>query len=152
MATDFTDDQDEAPPVVCRHLLLCRSFDASDNPDFGGDLLRLVITVRPEEGDPQPFTARQLFAYAQLMGRPGTYSASLRLSYLTADGPTELHTFGPWEVEVTGLWPVDCFWFPMRRVPFPFTGEYVFQLYLDEFSDPLASELVWVADEERELP
>jgi hypothetical protein len=143
----------EPPELFCRHWIGCRTFwqqPNSDDPDGGYfySLGSLIISVWPPGGE-MPFYLPRIFFYAQLTGTPGEYTVRIRMVRVTIDDigeeketPTE--EFGPWDIPVTGDRFAESYGFPLRNVPFNEAGVYEFQLWIDEFEDPLARERIEV--------
>lgn len=97
--------------------------------------------------DAFPFHIPRLFLYAQLAGTTGEYTARVRFVRVTADEDGEeaevpVTTFGPWPNAVTGGSFAESFGSPLRNAAIEEPGVYEFQLWLDEFDEPLGRERV----------
>lgn len=142
------DPNDPADFVVCPHLLACHTiwYD-NTNPDAGYSLGRVVVHLRPADGQGFPFRTPRLFLFAQLYGTPGEYV--MRIRYLRVgvadDGEewvAEVDQYGPWEIAIPGDNYVECFGLPLLNLSFPEQGVYEFQLWLDGFDEPLGRERI----------
>lgn len=135
---------EDEPRVWCRHLLLCRNIWYDPNRmDDGFSLGKLLVQVRPAEGDSYPIVSPRLFAFVQLAGEVGSYSLSFRLLRI---GRTDLGeeveeqlgaeeeplTFGPWTQDVVGEEYVESAAFPLANVRLLEGGEYEVQLLVGE--------------------
>src|SRR5437868_6706090 len=100
----------EGPRVWCRHLILCRNvwYDP-ERMDDGFSLGKLLVQVRPAEGETYPILFHRLFAFVQLAGDVGTQSFWIHLLRIDrteygeeVDVPLgaddEPLTFGPWDI------------------------------------------------------
>ena len=69
----------EPPELACSHFLVCHTiwYD-NTNFDAGFTLQRVVVHIRPSEGQSFPFRVRRLFVFAQLYGTPGEYIVRIR--------------------------------------------------------------------------
>jgi hypothetical protein len=143
------DDLDDSDPAVfCSHLLVCHTiwYD-NTNFDAGFTLQRVVVHLRPSEGQAFPFRVRRLFVFAQLHGTPGEYIVRVRFMRVGIDDEgeetmTELAQHGPAEIALPGDSYAECFAFPFHNVPFTDEGEYEFQLWVDGFDEPLGRERI----------
>lgn len=148
MSDDDTPYSD-TPRVWCRHLLLCRNvwFDPA-RMDDGFLLGKLLVQVRPAEGESYPIVFHRLFAFVQLAGDVGTHLFRVRLLRIDRTGydeevevplgvNDEPLNFGPWEIDLVGEEYFESFAFPLLDIHLLTAGEYEFQLILDETPDAI---------------
>jgi hypothetical protein len=142
------DPEDSDPTVFCSHLLVCHTiwYD-NTNVDSGCSLLRIVVHIRPSEGQAFPFRVRRLFLFAQLSGTSAEYLVRVRFLRIGIDDEgeettTELQHYGPWEVFIPGDNYAECFCLLVENIPFPDEGVFEFQLWIDGFDEPLGRERI----------
>jgi hypothetical protein len=137
--------EDEPPNVVCSHFLACHTiwYD-NTNPDAGWSLVRVIIHIRPSEGQTFPFAVRRLFLFAQLHGVSDEYIVRVRfvrvLTFDEDEQEEEVRWLGPWEIALPGDNYVECYGFPLYNLPLAAAGVYEFQLWVDGFDEPIARE------------
>lgn len=138
---------DHSRRLACAHFIACYGvrYDSAD-ADAGHTLERVIVQVRPRDGNGFPFRVARLFVYAQLFGTTGDYAIRVHLLRIgTSDeGETVLtrREFGPMAIQITGENYVEGFAIPLADVWFAEPGVYEFQLWADGFDDPLAGERV----------
>ena len=128
-----------------------------EKPDEGHSLGRVVVTVRPPEGVVGPFVVPRLFAYFQLHGDIGDYTAWISMVQveITDDGDEvdrPVTQWGPQTAPVSGLEYVDGQGMILNVVPFDGPGVYEFRLWLAECDDVVAMERVEVPRVIQEMP
>ncbi len=147
----------DEPNLYCPHLLICRSiwYDGrrmEQGFSLGGILTRVV----PDSAEGFPYLLERAFAYIQLAGDPGEYLLRIRLVrvepvgydeeveiQLSTDGePREFAMPTRRPATVAGLVPVEEFAFPMESIPFPVSGTYEFQLWVDGIGHPVGRERI----------
>ncbi len=132
--------------LYCPHLLVCRSiwYDGR-HTERGFSLGGIFTRVVPDAPEGFPYLLDRAFAYIQLSGDPGEYHLRIRLVrvepvgydeevevQLSADGrPREFGIPTQRPATLAGLVPVEEFAFPMESIPFPVSGTYEFQLWVD---------------------
>ncbi|HXD86358.1 MAG TPA: hypothetical protein VN641_07680 [Urbifossiella sp.] len=143
-------DPDELPiygaRLFCARLLACGHIEADlMNPDDGYSLRNVLVHVRPSDGLAFPFRVSKLFLFAQLFGAADDYLLRVRMTRIDEDNEEfgESVDFGPWEISLPddGNY-VECFGFPLAKVPFEESGVYEFQLWADGIENMLYNERV----------
>ena len=137
------------PRVWCRHLLLCRNvwFDPA-RMDDGFSLGKLLVQVRPAEGESYPVEFPRLFGFLQLTGTIGDYTVRIRLVRIVENEFGELEEvsprpngramdFGPWDIELIGMEYFESFAFQLLQFRIPEPGEYELQLLVDDLGDDI---------------
>jgi len=152
------DDTGDTDPegIWCRHLIVCRTlwFEPSRSDD-AFSLGKLVVQLRPPDGDTLPIHVDRLFTFVQLTGTPGPYTLRallVRIERVGYDGEDEVPVLrhgrptqsGPWDIELFGQEFFEGFAFSMANLRFDEPGVYEFQLHADGYDDPLARERLYV--------
>ena len=147
MDADDPEDADDSRNLTCPHFIACHAvrYDGTD-ADAGHTLERVIVHVRPRDGNGFPFRLARLWVYAQLHGTPGDYALRVHMLRLgvTDEGETILtrREFGPKAVEISGNNYVEGFALALTDVWFTEPGVYEFQLWADGFDDLLARERI----------
>jgi hypothetical protein len=136
-------------PLFCARLLACGNirYDASD-PDAGYTLERVLVHVRPADGEGFGFDIDRMFLFAQIWGQPDEYTVWIRMTrFVPTEEGGEIETgeaveFPSRTITLPGENYVECYGFPLVGVPFPGPGVYEFQLWAEGMEDHLYSERV----------
>jgi len=155
-----TDDPAYRDPlgIHARHLLTCRTLWYDwQRPEAGFGVAGICTRVEPPDGATFPQVFSRFFVYFQLWGDPGEYRLRLRLVRLPGEGDTgeEIHLGEdgeplefpapdkpPITVLVSGLDFVEEYTLPIGSVPFPKSGVYEYQLWIEGGDEPIAREQV----------
>jgi hypothetical protein len=138
---------DGSRDLFCPHFLACHAvrYDGAD-ADAGYTLERVIVHVRPGDGNGFPFRLTRLCLFAQLFGTPSEYALRIWLHRIkVVDNEEVVETrrdFGPWVVSLLGESYVECYAMALADVWFPEPAVYEFQLWADGFDEPLARERI----------
>jgi hypothetical protein len=144
------DEPSEPPHLVCPRLLACGNirYDAGDQ-DAGYSLERVLVHFRPADGKGFGFDLDRMFLFAQLYGTPGEYTLWVRMTRILQTEENvngieigEAVEFAKRRIALPGDNFVECFGFPLVRLPFPGPGVYEFQLWAEGFEEYLLAERV----------
>lgn len=147
MDEDDPDSADGARNLACAHFIACHGVRCDGvDADAGYTLDRVIVHVRPRDGNGFPFRVARLFVFAQLYGTPGDYTLHVRLLRVRAvEGEDVIETrrdFAPQAIAISGENYVECFALGFSDVWFTEPGVYEFQLWADGFDEPLARERI----------
>lgn len=139
----------DEPPIQARYLLLCREvvFDPLDEIT-PYSLRGVYTTLRPDEVG-YPLCCEMIWAYTEVFGEPGRYLTRIEYHRLaddeSPDGPART-VFDSRPVRIRPGAFVEGARFQLFHAAFPEGGLYEFQLFLEGYVEPLATQRVYLSE------